>query len=372
MIKFNCKQSDFLYALNTVNKATDQNSTLPVLNNILIVNDQGTVTLSATNLEISIKYSFKVENSEDGKITIPAKLLSSYVALLSDKDLEISGTDDLSLKVKTGSSETKIKGIDAMEFPILPEIKGGANIEISARDLAKIIERVAFSASNNISRPVLTGVYLNIKGDELKVAATDGYRLSECKYKLKKAVDAEISCIIPAKTLMELSKVLVKYDDEDDKTVNVNIDKNQIEFKVQNFQMTSRLIEGKFHDYEKIIPQETKTKIEINSEDLMLALRRVSLFARENNNNVRFLISKDKGLTIFTDETRVGEEKAHIDAKVDGEENKIALNAQYLIDVLSNTQTSKCIIGVNDKLFPVSFRGIDIDGFVYIIMPLKI
>jgi len=171
--------------------------------------------------------------------------------------------------------------------------------------------------------------------------------------------------------LMELAKVLGKYE-ESDKNISVTIDKNQIKFVVDKLEMTSRLIEGKFPDYKKIIPKDRKSTAEVDSEDLMLALRRVSLFARENNNNIRLQIEKDGDLSINTDETKVGEEKAKISAKIDGEENKIALNAQYLLDVLGSIPTSKCSIGISDKLSPVSFEVVDIPGFVYIIMPLKI
>ncbi len=168
---------------------------------------------------------------------------------------------------------------------------------------------------------------------------------------------------------MELGKILNKAQEAD---VEISISKNQILFSVGDVQLMSRLIEGKFPPYEKIIPKETKTKLEVGVEALANVVRRVSLFARENNNSIKVSATNDGKLSISTDETKVGEEKAQIDVKTNGENNKIALNAQYLLDVLNYIQSETVILEIDDKLSPAIIKPVKNSDYVYIIMPLKI
>lgn len=368
-MKLFCSQKDLDYAINIVNKAISPNNTLPVLNNILLKAEGKKLYFSSTNLEIAISCSIDADVRSEGSITIPSKLITGYVALLADDRVELSVVEGMSLAVVSSSSDTKIKCISADEFPLIPKVEKGQEFLVKVDDFSRAITETVFAASLNTSRPVLSGVLLLSVGGEVKMVATDSYRLAEKSLKVSKKPTEDVHCIVPARTMSELSKIISKADS---KEVKVNVSKNQILFSVDGIELVSRLIEGNFPDYEKIIPKDGKTKLTISVEDLSLTLKRVSLFARENNNSVKISATNDGKMTVFSDETKVGEEKAELTVKIEGENNKISLNAQYLLDVLTYIDDDKVFLIVNDKVSPAVVRPVKDEGYVYIIMPLKI
>jgi DNA polymerase III subunit beta len=368
-MKLFCSQRDLDEALNIVNKAISPNNTLPVLNNILLKAEGKKLFFSSTNLEIAISCNIDADVRSEGAITVPAKLITNYISLLTDEKVELSIGDGVTLNITSSSSNTKIKCIGSDEFPLIPKVEKGVEFNVKIDDFYQSINETVFAASFNTSRPVLSGVLLTISGDVVKLAATDSYRLAEKKIKIGKKVSDNTSCIVPSRTMAELSKIISK---SDGKEVGVNISNNQISFTSNSVELISRLIEGKFPDYEKIIPKEEKTRFEVSVEDLSLVLKRVSLFARENNNSVKISVTNDGKAIVSSDETRVGEEKAEILVKVNGENNKISLNAQYLLDVLTYIGEDKVNFSLNDKSSPAVIRPLKGDDYVYIIMPLKV
>lgn len=368
-MKITCEQRKFLEALDIVSRAVGVNPTLPVLNNILIKAEGKKVYFSATNLEVAIRYFFECDVRNEGALTVPAKLVMSYVSLLPSEQVEISVTDALVMHIKAAKAQTKVKGIHADEFPVIPKIEKGVELSLPVNDLMLAIQQVSFACSQSASRPVLAGVLLIIEKKTLKLVATDSYRLAEKTVTLPKPVDTKIECIIPVRTVQELGRLLGKTANTH---VSVEVSKNQVLFKVGDIEFTSRLIEGRFPDYERIIPKESKTKMDVKTADIELNLRRVSLFAKENNNSVKMSATNDGKLVVATDETKIGEDKAEIDIILTGENNKIALNAQYLLDVLGAIGSDRVFVEINDKLSPIVVRPCKDDGYVYIIMPLKV
>lgn len=368
-MKLFCSRGDLDYAINIVGKAINPNNTLPVLNNILIKAEGKKLYFSSTNLEIAISCVIDADVRSEGAITVPAKLISSYISLLTDEKVELGVVDGLNLSVNSSSSSTKIKCISPDEFPLIPKIEKGQEITLKIDELYEALTEVVFAASLNTSRPVLSGVLLYSYDKGIKLVATDSYRLAEKSIKITKAPDEPVYSIVPAKTMIELAKIISKAEG---KEVKINISKNQALFSVDGVELISRLIEGKFPDYEKIIPKESKTKLEASVEDLSLVLKRVSLFARENNNSVKLSATNDGKLLVSSEETKVGEEKAEVAIKIEGENNKISLNAQYLLDVLTYISDDKVAIIVNDKASPALIKPIKDDDYVYIIMPLKV
>lgn len=368
-MKLVCSQADLERAVNIVSKAITPNTTLPVLNNILLKAEGKKLHFSATNLEVAIQYFIPADIKSEGSITIPAKLLSSYVNLLKDENLEIDLKDGDTVEITSPSSHTKIKGINANEFPVIPKIEKENTFKVPTKALETAITQTVFAASTNTSRPVLSGVLFDVKKETMKVVATDSYRLAEKTITLDPATDLDIECIVPAKTIMELGKLLGRAED---KEVEMSVSKNQVLFVAGDIRLMSRLIEGKFPPYEKVVPKETKTKMEVMDEALANVVRRVSLFARENNNSIKLSATNDGKLMVSTDETRVGEEKAELDIKMEGENNKIALNAQYLLDVLNYIQSDNVQLEIDDKLSPAVVRPVKEKDYVYIIMPLKV
>jgi DNA polymerase-3 subunit beta len=368
-MKLFCNQKDLEHALNIVDKAISPNNTLPVLNNILLKAEGKKLFLFSTNLEIAISCYINADVRGEGSITVPAKLLTNYISLLNSEKVELNMVEGVALSLTSASSSTKIKCISADEFPLIPKIEKSHEFTLKLDEFYEAINETVFAASLNTSRPVLSGVLMIVSGTEVKLVATDSYRLAEKKIQALKKVDEEVSCIIPAKTMIELGKIISK---SEEKEVKVNISNNQILFTSDGIELISRLIEGKFPDYEKIIPKDTKSKMEVSVEDLSLVLKRVSLFARENNNSVKLSVTNDGKLVISSDETKVGEEKAELIVKLEGENNKISLNSQYLLDVLTYINKDKIVFSMSDKVSPAVIRPAEGSDYVYIIMPLKV
>lgn len=368
-MKLICSQVDLERAINIVSKAITPNTTLPVLNNIMLKAEENKLFFAATNLEVAIQYFIPAEIKSEGSITIPAKLIGSYISLLKDEKVELNLGDGETLQIKAASSQTKIKGINASEFPSIPKLEKENSVKVKTKDLSKAVTQTVFAASPNTSRPVLSGVLFDFDNDTVKTVATDSYRLAEKTLHLNEKATNSIQCIVPSRTVSELGKILGIVQEED---TEISVSKNQALFVMGDIQLMSRLIEGKFPPYDKIIPKETKTKLEVNVAALVNVVRRVSLFARENNNSIKLSATNDGKLSISTDETKVGEEVAELDVKITGENNKIALNAQYLLDVLNFIDSETIMLEIEDKLSPAVITPIKEKDYIYIIMPLKI
>lgn len=365
-----CTNTDLSFALGLVSKAINPHNTLPVLNNILLRSEANKLYFAATNLEIAISYFIDAEVKNEGKVTIPAKLFSNYASLLEKGDVELNLEDGYNLAITSKHSQTKIKGISADEFPLIPKIDKGNSLELDKDEFAKSLSQVVFAASTNISRPVLTGVLFKVHKDSLTIVATDSYRLSEKKIKLDKKQDKDLVSIIPSKTIAELVKIL--YNIEGEKKVELNISKDQVLFKIGNLEMISRLIEGVFPDYEKVIPPKSETSMKIKVNDFITAVRQVSLFVMETNHSIKLSVTNDGRLALLTDETQLGEVKTEIEVMIEGKNNQIALNAQYLLEFLNNCLDDTVMLILDNKLAPALLRPINNESFLHIIMPLKL
>lgn len=367
-MRLTCSQKDLASALGITNKAVGANSTLPVLNNVLVKAEGKKLYFTTTDLEIAISYWIDAEIKNEGEITIPSKLFTNYINYLKDEKVDITIEEGDSVLIKTNDSNTKVKGIPANEFPSIPTVEKEGVFKVGVREFMVAINQVAFAAALNTTRPILTGVYLTVDKDELKMAATDSYRLSEKILKIKDP-SGEIACIIPVKTLLELSSTLslVKEDGE----VEVIVSKNQIFFSVEKIKITSRLIEGQFPNYQQVIPKESKTKVFLNASELSLVLKRINLFAKENNNKILMKVDKES-LIVTTDTTQYGVGEVVVKTRVEGEENEIALNSQFILDVLGNIGSKEVVVELGVKTNPAIIRPADKSDYTHIIMPLKI
>lgn len=368
-MKLICEQKDLLKGLMIASKAISTNNTLPILNNILLKAEGQKLYFSATNLEIAVEYNINAEIKNEGSITIPSKIITNYVNFLKNEKIELTSKES-NVLIKSSNSETEINGLPASEYPTIPKTEITSQFKIKSEDLKDSIKKVVFAASISSTRPVLSGVYLNIKGNELKLVATDSYRLSEKKIILNEKIDQEIKNIIPAKTIYELLRLIEL--EEDLEFVEVLNSSNQVLFKIGNILLTSRLIEGVYPDYEQIIPKETKTTLFLDSDDFILTLKRINLFAKENNNNITLEVNSLGEMIISTSQTQIGTEKSIIQTQITGSENKIALNSQYLLDILSNLNTKEIILKINEKINPVILHPKDVTDFIHIVMPLKL
>ncbi len=367
-MRLTCSQKDLANALSITNKAVGVNNTLPVLNNVLIKAEAKKLFFTTTNLEIAISYLIDADIKNEGEMTIPSKLLTNYVGYLKDSEVNIAVEEGDSVLVETNDSKTKIKGIPASEFPSIPVVEKEGGFKVSVKDLAQAIHQVVFAAAYNTTRPILTGVYFKIEKDELKMVATDSYRLAEKTLKVTDS-SGDISCIVPGKTILELGNILglVKQDGD----VEIIVSKNQIFFGVDKIKVTSRLIEGQFPNYEQVIPKEVKTKTTLKASELSLVLKRINLFAKENNNKVLFKVDSE-GLMITTDTTQYGVGEIKIKSEVEGDPSEIALNSQFVLDVLGNIGGDQVTLELGDKTNPAMIKSSGRSDYIHIVMPLKI
>lgn len=367
-MKFRCSHDDLSRALDVVTHVIDTNVTLPVLNNILLKCEGNKVHFSATNLEMAVNYWMDAEVLDEGAVTVPAKLFSGYVNLLKDSQLECSITDGLTLAMNSAGSKTKIKCIASEEYPTISSLDEVVSFELDREGLPEAINQVSFAASSTNTRPVLSGVYVEVEGTNLTLVATDSFRLSERKMTLKEPVTQAMTCIIPTRAIAEFARLCSKQTTE---KVTIALGKNQVLFRVGDVELYSRLIEGNFPNYRQILPRSLRTTTSLDTNDQSLAVKRVNLFARENNNKVVFDFQPDT-LTISTPATQAGEEEGQLPIALDGEPGKIALNSDFVLDILSHLGEDQVELGINDSTSPAVFKGVGKEDFVHIIMPLKL
>jgi len=365
-MKLECSGVELASALSIVGRAVSPNNTLPVLNNILLEAKEGRLFLTATNLEIALHASCAAQISLEGALTVPAKTFVSYISFLKDEPVSLE-VDGLTLKVETSGSQTEIKGLASGEFPKLPTLKESQCIDLPTDDLSRALDEVVFSASLNVSRPVLTGVFLLVKDGFMKWVATDSYRLSERTLALG-AEAADFSLILPAKTITELARIL---GGSQDKFLKLEHSKNQAKFTVGSVELLTRLIEGQFPDYVKILPKTIQTQAELKADDFLLALRKISVLVKDLNNHVRVRVESGK-ISVMTEENQLGKGRVELKVQTQGDELETALNVQYLMDILSKLSGEVVDFGLNDGLSPVKVTPQKRSGFLHIIMPLKV
>lgn len=352
----------FKKGLNAVDKIVASKNTLPILNNVLIKTEEGQVVLSATDLEIGINYYLGGKIEAEGSLTVPGKVLSSFVNSLNEEKITLESINGV-LFAKTEKSEANINGMAADEFPIIPKIIGKEVLEIDGMVLKSALSQVMFSVSYDESRPVLTGVYFVVGDNTLKMVATDSYRLAERTINIP--TNNKANFIIPVKTIQELHRII-----SGGEKIKIIVSENQVMFLLPDMDITSRIIEGDYPDYEQIIPKTFKTHTIIPTAELANTIKTASFFARENANNIKITLHKDH-LLIEATSSQLGNFKSQIKCTVEGEENEVSFNARYLLDALSGVDSAKVKLEMIGKINPGVIRPENGQGIIYIIMPLR-
>jgi DNA polymerase-3 subunit beta len=373
-MKLTCSPEALSQALQVVSRAVSPRTTLPILNNVLLETSPDGLKLTATNLEIGIVNHVAAEIATEGSVTLPAKILTEFVAQLHDDKLDMElDTPTQTLTVRCGPyHDVKIKGIGANEFPPLPAREEGLKLVIDQAALLPAIEQTVVAASSDDGRPVLTGVLTQLDGEKLTLAATDGHRLAVKVIKATSEGDAgeegTNAVIIPARALTELSRVL-----KGDGTVEMWLgrSRNHVFFTVPGVEVMSRLIEGTYPNYSQVIPEQSNTTITVSTKDLHERTRGVSIFARDSANVVR--IKTEAGeISISANTSEVGSSEASVSAEIEGADIQIAFNSRYLLDVLGLVGSDKVAMGFNGPLSPGVVKPAGKDDYTYVIMPVRV
>ncbi len=374
-VKITCKQQDLSRGLSVVSHAVSSRSTLPILANILLSTDNGRLRLYATNLEIGINCWIDADVHEEGTTTVPAKLITDLVNSLPQAPVDISVPEDShTMNVKSLRSSANIKGMDPSEFPLSPNTEGSdPAIVIDAAQLKEMISEVAFAAADDDSRPVLTGVLVQVSTGKLTFAAADAFRLAVRASSLTDDAVLRNDILIPARTLTELSRILPS---EGSVSMIVTPNRSQVLFHSENIDLLSRLIEGTFPNFRQIIPKDHTTRAVVETKEFAAAVRSVAPFARDSSNIARIKINGGGGaepgaLTIEATAEDVGDNVSTINAAVDGPEQQIIFNVKYLAEVLAVIDTPEIALEVTSAARPGVVRPVSSADYTYVIMPMS-
>lgn len=356
-------QENLNKALGTVARVANARGTLPVLANVLIKTVNNRLSISATNLDIAITHYIGAKVSEDGSITVPARLMQDFVNSLPSDVIDLA-LDEFRLHISTKQYQSVINGVSSEEFPVMPAIEGGLNWTIPASVLKKSLQQVIMAASNDEARPVLTGVLLHVKDGKLFMAATDSYRLAE-----KQLGDhaESLELLVPVTAMQDVLRIVSDFEGD----VAMTSDEQQILFHVGDVELTARLIDGKYPDYQKLIPSDFAVMATLKRADLLNITKVSSLFARESAGSITIHVDEaTQNVSIRSVASQLGENTATADAKVTGV-GDITLNSRYLLDALHALNGDEVVFAFNGKLEPTVIRDPGVTDYTHIIMPLK-
>jgi DNA polymerase-3 subunit beta len=368
-VKVSVIQENLARGLQVVSRAVSARSTLPVLGNVLLRTEDAGLKLTATNLEIGVTYWVPAKIDSDGAITIPARLFTDFVNSLPNEriDLELQSGD--MVEVRCGRYEAHLKGIDAEEFPAIPSAGERPTTRVSQKALKEALAQVAFAAATDEARPILTGVLTKFSGDQLTLAAADNYRISVKTIATMDPVE-ETSIVVPARSYIELARILADSDDPID--VVLAPARNQVLFHLEGIDIVSRLIDGQFPNYQQILPASHTTRAVVERGQLLEAVRLAAFIASSSANVVKLAIpAEGDGPMTITAAADIGDDQGQVEAAVEGDGTTIAFNARYLSDVLQNVDVDQLALELNGPLSPGIFRPVGDDDYVHVIMPVR-
>lgn len=379
-MKLSCTRDNLAQALAVVSRITSKNVQLPILNNVLMKTDGKILKFFSTNLEMSVSCLVRGHVQDEGAFTVPSKLFADYVNLLPNDRVDMELGEDGTLHLSCLNHETKIKGVDANDFPFVPKTNANSKFRTNVKDTRVAIEEVIFATSPNETRPEISGVLFNLipaggAQGKLILAATDSYRLAESTVGLHGEGEA-IKVIVPSRAAAELLRILsMKRDDlTAGESLEISISESQIVFTYDNVELISRLIEGRYPEYTQIIPENFATEMVMEKDELAGAVRGAALFSKSGLYDVT-LAGSNGELLISSADNQIGENKSKIKAELKGKENKTTLNYRYLLDGLGRISGNKINFRMVDGASPCVITPADPlpDGhkYLYIVMPIK-
>ena len=373
-MRLSCLQENFSRGLAVVGRAVATRTTLPITQNVHISTDRSQLKLSATNLEIAISTWVGAQIEEEGSVTIPARILTEFVNSIPQDKIDLrSGEQPASIDLECARFEAHINGTDAESFPPIPSVESGVVCKVAPKALRDAINHVAFAAATEESRPVLTGIKVEISGDEFTFAAADGFRLAVYTGKLEQPSEEDLSFIIPSRALQEISRLIGSQENSIELTVTPS--KSQALFRLDNIELVTQLIEGSFPNYSQLIPKSYDTRAVVSPSEFRRATKAASIFARDGSGIVRINVTgnPDGGIgkiAISSKADELGENLGEIDAKVEGEDARIALNNKYLEDVLDVFEEDEIALEITSPSSPGVLKPVSGDQYVHVVMPM--
>jgi DNA polymerase-3 subunit beta len=372
-MKVSCIQENLARGLATVGRAVPVRSTLPQASHVMLETDQGRLKLVATDLTIAITCWIGADVKEEGSVTVPARLLTDFVASLPNDEiqLEVQGRGK-QLHIQCARNEATMAGMDAQDFPPVPQVSDGLTLSLDAGTLRQAIGQVQFAAATDDTRPVLTGIHTLAEGNMLTLAAADGFRLAVHKLPLDADVAEKVEVIIPARALREVERLAA--DEDEPIQLAINAARSQVMFKLKTVEVVATLIQGTFPNYSQLIPQSFNTRAEIDMKQFLQETRISAIFARDGAGIVRIQMEPGEGspgkLTISARAEEIGEHRGDIDVNVEGEASKIAFNSRYLQDVLQVLTSDQVTLETTSPSSPGVLRPHGDESYVHVVMPM--
>ncbi len=379
-MKLSCTRDNLYRGLSITSHSGGKNVDLPILGNVLLKASDGSLKLTATNLEIASSCLVRGKVDEDGEFTVPAKLFFDYVSLLPSEQVDLHVVDRI-LHVRCGGHSTKMNGLPASEFPLVPPVAEGVSFKLPAEGLRQAIGQVLFAVAANEARPELSGVCVKFNdpsagAGKATLAATDSYRLAERLVDATGPSDPR-TVIIPARTLSEVGRIIsVSKDDVDSpEVVEFVLADNQMLVRIGSVELMSRTIDGRYPDYRQIVPTAFKTEAVVEANALSKAVKTASLFSRTGLFDVKLELSaKDKSITVKGADTARGENVVVCPADISGDDNAVTVNYRYLLDGLSACGSPEVNVQMIDAMNPCLVTPkteAGKSGYLYIVMPIK-
>ncbi|MCM3091928.1 MULTISPECIES: DNA polymerase III subunit beta [unclassified Cytobacillus] len=376
-MKFIIQRDHLVQSVQDVMKAVTSRTTIPILTGIKIVASEEGVTLTGSDSDISIESFIPkeedgneiVEIKQPGAIVLQAKFFSEIVKKLPTDSVEISVENHLQTVIRSGKSEFNLNGLDAEEYPHLPQIEEEKMFKIPTDLLKAMVRQTVFAVSTSETRPILTGVNWKVENGTLTCIATDSHRLALRRAQIETTASENYNVVIPGKSLSELSKIL---DDNND-LIDIVITENQVLFKAEHLLFFSRLLEGNYPDTSRLIPSDSKTDVVVNTKEFLQAIDRASLLAKEGRNNVVKLSTIDGGVIEISSNTpEVGKVVEEVQSKsVEGEELKISFSAKFMMDALKALEGSEITISFTGAMRPFIIKPLNDESILQLILPVR-
>ncbi len=377
-MKLSCTRDNLHQGLAITSHMMTKNVNLPILQNVLVKAEGGIIRFTATNLEMAVNCTVRGKVEEAGQYTIPSKLFFDYVSLLPNETIRIE-TQDQNARVECGSHKTKIHGLGASEFPLVPRVEGGKAFQIPVEEFKRALFQVLFAVATNESRPELTGVAFSFFPHEgegrLTLASTDSYRLAEKTIPLVSSVDEPFSIVVPSKTLHEVNRILSVFKDDVElpSSLTMHLSNAQLVFTYGHVELISRTIDEKYPDYKSIVPSHFQTHTEIDREDFVKAVKTASLFSRTGLNDIVLTFHPEgRELSVSATDATRGDNTTNCSADITGQQNSVTVNYRYLLDGLQAITSDQVVFEMIDAGNPCLLSPKDTtDVYRYVIMPIK-
>ncbi|MDX9873066.1 MAG: DNA polymerase III subunit beta [Clostridia bacterium] len=365
-MRITATKDNLLFGVSAVQKAVAAKSTLPILSCIKIEARGNLLYFTATDLEIGIQCYIPVEVLQEGIAIVPARHFSELVRRLPDTPIEIQLSTDNEVLIKYEDSQLSIKAV-ANDFPEMPEVLEGQELQVKAEVFKQMIRQTTFAAGADEGRPLFTGVLCEYEKEKIRLISTDTHRLALREGEMENKAEQGGSCIIPAKILNELARLI----QEEEEICQIRVTRNLISFKVTNILIISRLLEGQFPNYRQVIPEKYNSKIKAKSRRFQDAVERISLFTALNDNSNTLHIKIEESTMLVSSQSEIGNGYEQLNIESEGEAVHIAFNAKYLLDAFKVMDAEIISLEFTGPLSPCIIRPAESDNFLCLLLPVR-